>query len=70
MERAMPIRCFACEKVIGDDGYIVGCKDEQTVSVGPECYRKVKAGQENGYQPPLGGPRLYLLQYRARQVAK
>ena len=28
--------------------------------VGPECFRKIKAAGSAGFQPPLGGPRLYI----------
>lgn len=55
--------CFACGKRMARSGYLVGCKDDQTVFVGPECLRHIKEAGENGYQPPKGGPRLYLLQF-------
>jgi hypothetical protein len=56
-------QCYACDKVIRRRGYLVGCQDDQTVYVGPECFRHIKAAGANGYQPALGGPRLYLLAY-------
>lgn len=66
-------KCFACDKpitagVINPEtlsidpmGFMVDTRDDQTVEVGPECYKKVKAGGEAGYQPPKGGPKLYLI---------
>jgi hypothetical protein len=40
-------------------GFMVDIRDDQTVEVGPECYKKTLKAGENGYQPPLGGPKLY-----------
>ncbi|HJV96916.1 MAG TPA: hypothetical protein VJ608_12800, partial [Albitalea sp.] len=31
-----------------------------TMWVGRECFKKIAAAGEGGYQPPLGGPRLFL----------
>lgn len=57
-------RCFACNKILQIHGAksapIVTTRDEQLVPVGPECYKKIIKSGENGYQPPLGGPRLYV----------
>lgn len=52
--------CFACGRPI----YLVNpprvdTRDDQTVFVGTDCYRKVVEAGEAGYQPPRGGPRLY-----------
>lgn len=58
----MSDKCFACDRPV-TEGYLVGCADEQDVGVGPECYAKIRKAGANGYQPPLGGPRLYLLEY-------
>jgi hypothetical protein len=55
-------RCFACDRLLDIKKTLVRCADEQTVFVGDECYRRVKAAGETGYQPPKGGPRLYLLE--------
>lgn len=56
-------KCFACGRpIIQGDGYLVGCADEQDVGVGGECYRKIRKADVAGYQPPLGGPRLYVLE--------
>lgn len=66
-------KCFACDRPIkNDDGYLVGCADEQDVGVGEDCYRKIRAADEAGYQPPKGGPRLYVLEiaYQMRRDAR
>lgn len=52
-------KCYACGKPIKHAGYPVDTLDEQVVDVGPECFRKIKAAGAAGYQPPLGGPRLF-----------
>jgi hypothetical protein len=41
--------------------YLVRCIDEQTVFVGPDCFKRVESGGSKGYQPPLGGPRLFII---------
>lgn len=65
------MKCFACNKPITTEainpdtpsidpkGFMVSTT-RVIVEVDPECYKKVKAAK-NGYQPPLGGPKLYLL---------
>lgn len=54
-------RCFACDRPLGHNPAIATCADEQNVLVGSDCMRQiVKAGRE-GYQPNLGGPKLYSL---------
>ena len=54
--------CFACGKAITRfPPAIVDTRDGQTVYVGPECFQHVKRAGDVGYQPPLGGPRLWLL---------
>lgn len=58
--------CYACDRPLKRNGdeleaYRVDTRDHQTVFVGPECFRKIKAAGDAGYQPPLGGPKLYLL---------
>jgi len=35
-------------------------RDDQVVKVGPDCFKHVRAGGALGWQPPRGGPRLYL----------
>ncbi len=54
-------KCFACDKPLGKNPKLVDTRDGQMVFVGSDCARKVKEAGESGYQPPLGGPRLYLV---------
>lgn len=54
-------KCFACDKPLGKSPALVDTRDAQTVYVGSECFKKIRAAGDSGYQPPLGGPRLYLL---------
>jgi hypothetical protein len=39
--------------------YLIRCIDEQTAFVGSDCFKKVRAAGAEGYQPPLGGPKLF-----------
>jgi len=39
--------------------YLADTRDGQTVFVGPECFKHIRAAGDEGYQPPLGGPRLF-----------
>ena len=55
------MNCFACGRKLGRNPALVDTRDGQTAHVGAECFRLVKAAGETGYQPPLGGPRLYLI---------
>lgn len=55
-------RCFACGRLIRRrEPLRVDTRDDQTVFVGSDCYRMVMDAGEAGYQPPLGGPRLFPL---------
>ena len=54
-------RCFACNKVLGDYPKLVDTRDDQTVFVGNKCYVLIRRAGDAGYQPPKGGPRLFLL---------
>lgn len=53
-------RCFACDRKLGRNPALVDTRDSQMVFVGRECWRQIKAAGEAGWQPPKGGPRLYL----------
>jgi hypothetical protein len=53
-------KCYACDKPLKKE-FLVDTRDAQTVYVGSECYKKIKIAGEAGYQPPKGGPKLYLL---------
>lgn len=64
----MPERCFACNREIKTMVYektymdVLVDGENTTVRVGMECYRKVrKMDKHGGYQPPLGGPKLFLV---------
>ncbi len=59
-------RCYACARAFRKNGYgrivfhpEVLTIDGQRQFVGYDCYAKVVAAGRVGYQPPLGGPRLY-----------
>lgn len=52
-------RCFACNKQIKKMAYSAETRDGQTVYVGSECIKKISVMGIHGYQPPLGGPRLF-----------
>lgn len=54
-------KCYACGRKVGKSPKLVDTRDGQTVYVGKECYEQVRAAGEKGYQPPKGGPRLYLI---------
>lgn len=50
-------KCFACDRKLGKNPNVaVTCDVAQVVQVGTECFKRI--GPE-GYQPPLGGPKLY-----------
>lgn len=53
-------RCFACDKPLGENPHLVDTRDCQTVYVGSECFKQISKAGNDGYQPPKGGPRLYL----------
>lgn len=66
-------KCFACDRALGKDPRLADTRDDQIVYVGRDCLRKIAAAGEDGYQPPTGGPRLYLLSAedaRAEQVER
>lgn len=55
-------RCFACNRKLGKNPKLVDTRDGQTVFVGRECFKLIRqSGVLKGYQPPKGGPRLYLI---------
>lgn len=58
-----PDACFACGRPMrgGQGAYLVDTRDAQTVFVGANCFKKIRAMRDDGWQPPLGGPRLYLI---------
>jgi hypothetical protein len=52
-------KCFACGKTIRNRRFLIDTRDSQTAIVGPDCFKRVRDAGEDGYQPPLGGPRLF-----------
>src|SRR5262245_3042190 len=65
--RMSDTRCYVCDRPVRRNGFGVvgvGKKTVLTVDgerqfVGPDCYRRIVDAGPSGYQPPLGGPRLY-----------
>lgn len=44
--------CFACGKPLkAGKSFLVDTRDDQTVYVGPECYKRVVEAGEEGYKP-------------------
>ena len=54
-------KCFACDKKLENNPPIIKTIDGQYVFVGRGCWHKIKKTGEIGYQPPLGGPRLWIV---------
>jgi hypothetical protein len=54
-------KCYACDRAMKGGRHVVYTADDggQRQFVGPDCYMHVQAAGPAGYQPPLGGPRLY-----------
>lgn len=57
----MKEKCFACDKPLGDTHRYADTRDDQIVRVGPNCFALIQAAGEEGYQPPKGGPKLYVV---------
>ena len=55
-------KCFACDKRVGKNPHVAVTSDGQRVYVGSECFKKLDG---YGYQPPLGGPKLYMGRFAA-----
>lgn len=62
-------KCFACDKRLGSKPAIVDTRDDQTVFVGSECYKKIKAAGEKGYKP-AGCMRLWTLNADGRGLTE
>lgn len=60
-------KCFACDKKLGKNPTIVDTRDGQIVFVGSECFKLIRRSGETGYQPPLGGPRLWRIPKKLSQ---
>lgn len=65
----MKLRCYACDRTAKTAGAVVYTADDggQRQFVGPDCYQQIQAAGSAGFQPPKGGPRLYI--ERPRQDA-
>lgn len=59
-------RCFACGKRLRCRSELVYCSDEQAPVVGPDCWQHIWDAGDKGYQPPMGGPRLWAKKEWAR----
>ena len=63
-------KCYACGKrfrlnsynVIPYHPYVLTF-DGQKQFVGSDCYRRIQESESKGYQPPRGGPRLWVELY-------
>ncbi len=53
------MKCFACDKPMKGKPHLADTRDNQTVFVGPDCFSRIRAAGDDGYQPPLGGPKLF-----------
>ena len=53
-------KCFACDRKLGQNPYLVDTRDDQLVYVGSECHKEVLKAGNKGYQPK-GGMKLYPL---------
>lgn len=59
-EKVLGQRCFACDRLLTASKHLVTCADEQTAFVGSECFKRIRKSAD-GWQPPKGGPRLFLI---------
>jgi hypothetical protein len=48
----MTDKCFACDRPLKGK-HLVDTRDDQTVFVGPDCFKRVKAAGDAGWQPPM-----------------
>lgn len=62
-------KCFACGRKLGKIPAQAITEDyAQAVFVGLNCFKLIKAAGSRGYQPPLGGPKLYTRSSRIKGV--
>lgn len=54
-------RCFACGRPMGCSPAMVDTADGRYVFVGRSCASLIAKAGDAGYDPPTGGPTLYLL---------
>lgn len=61
-------QCFACGRKLNQVGTALAhTLDGQIVYIGPECFKRVAESGEAGWQPRLGGPRLYQIAKKERR---
>lgn len=53
--------CFACGRPLGRSPALVDTRDGRMVFVGRSCARLIERAGDAGYEPPTGGPTLYLI---------
>lgn len=54
-------KCFACGRKMPKSRRLVNvAREDQNVFVGPDCFQRVIDAGDAGYQPPRGGPILYV----------
>ncbi len=58
-------KCFACDRPLGKRPKLVDTRDGQKVFIGASCFRLIEQSGDTGYQPPRGGPKLYLIGFGA-----
>lgn len=68
-------KCFACGRSFRENSYgrvvfhpVALTIDGQCVFVGHDCHRKICAAGHTGYQPSLGGPRLWTDIYAPKEA--
>lgn len=54
-------RCFACGRKVGVGAAKADTREDQWVYIGSECLKRLHDAGEAGWQPPRGGPRLYVM---------
>lgn len=52
-------KCFACDRDLGRNPFGAITGDGQFVRVGSGCHALIQRNKRVGWQPPLGGPKLY-----------
>lgn len=70
-----PDRCFACNARLSRPEFVfltdhMSDGKHYEVNVGPECFHHVETAGAEGYQPPKGGPRLFLTADFASDAAR
>lgn len=61
------MKCYACDKKLRTH-CLVMTSDKQVVYVGPDCFKRIKESGKKGFQPLMGGPRLFLVEREVMQA--